>query len=366
MNMDDPKYMEMALDLALKGQGLTSPNPMVGAVVVKNGRVAGAGYHQAAGQAHAEVNALDDAGVDAKGATLYVNLEPCNHSGRTPPCTQKILQAGISRVVVAMKDPNPDVKGGGIDLLRRRGIRVTLGVCEDKAKKLNEVFVKYIRTRRPFVVLKCAATLDGRIAAKTGDSKWITGEAARGFVHRLRHSVDAILVGVNTVKSDDPRLTTRMENGQGKDPLRIILDTRLSIPPDAEVLRLDSKSDTILVAGKGVAQEKKAALEKNSVRIIESDVKDDLINMDLLMDQLGAMTITSLLIEGGGRVIASALGAGIVDKIVFFYAPKILGGDDGVPMCRGEGPDLMSGCIQVQDIAVQRFGDDLMIEGYIR
>lgn len=363
--MDDHDYMQMALDLALKGQGFTSPNPMVGAVVVKKGKVVGTGYHQAAGKPHAEVNALNDASANASGATLYVNLEPCNHTGRTPPCTHKILESGIQRVVVAMRDPNTDVKGGGIDFLKKNGIDVSSGICEEKAQRLNEIFVKYIRTKRPFVILKCAATLDGRIATRTGDSRWVTNEQSREVVHRLRHAVDAILVGVNTVHADDPSLTTRLNHGKGKDAIRVILDTNLSISPDARVLRLDSESDTILVAGRSAIKEKKSALEATGARVIESVLKDKRIDMDSLMDQLGALGITSLLIEGGSRVTASALNAGIVDKILFFYAPKLTGGDDGVPICRGKGPDRMADCIVVKDITLQRFGDDVMVEGYI-
>jgi diaminohydroxyphosphoribosylaminopyrimidine deaminase/5-amino-6-(5-phosphoribosylamino)uracil reductase len=363
--MDDHDYMDMALDLALKGQGFTSPNPMVGAVVVKNGKVIGSGYHQAAGKPHAEVNALNDAGGDANGATLYVNLEPCNHTGRTPPCTDKILNSGVQRVVVAMQDPNTDVKGGGIDFLKKNGIDISLGICEARAERLNEIFVKYIRTKRPFVILKCAATLDGRIATRTGDSKWITNEQSRGVVHQVRHAVDAILVGINTVNADDPSLTTRLPHGRGKDAVRVVLDTNLSISPDAKVLRLNSDSDTILVARRSAIEEKKSALTANGVRLIESVLKNKRIDMDLLMDQLGALGITSLLIEGGSHVIASALNTGVVDKIMLFYAPKLTGGDDGVPICRGKGPDLMADCIAVKDVTLQRFGDDVMIEGYI-
>ncbi len=357
--------MQMALDLAQKGQGFTSPNPMVGAVVVKDGQVVGSGYHHAAGKPHAEVNAIDDAGQAASGATIYVNLEPCNHTGRTPPCTQKIIQSGIQRVVVAMEDPNPDVAGGGIDYLKDRGLQVSLGVLQEKALRLNEVFIKFITTRRPFVILKCAATLDGRIATRTGDSKWITNEQSRSYVHHLRHCVDGILVGINTVKADNPSLTTRLDTGPGVDPVRIILDTGLSIPADARILRLDSDSDTILVVGEKVDSRKRAAIEKNGVRILESPVMHNRINMGNLLEQLGSMGITSLLIEGGGRVMASALHSGIVDKIAFFYAPKILGGDDGISICRGEGPAAMQDSIAVKNISVQRFGDDVMIEGYV-
>jgi len=363
--MNDEHFMQMALTLARKGQGFTSPNPMVGAVVVKDGQVVGSGYHHAAGKPHAEVNAIDDAGDAAAGATIYVNLEPCNHTGRTPPCTRKIIQAGIDRVVVAMRDPNPDVTGGGIDYLKSRGLQVTAGVCQAEAQRLNEVFVKFSNTQRPFVILKCAATLDGRIATRSGDSKWITNEQSRSFVHHLRHSVDGILVGIDTVKADNPSLTTRLNSEPGKDPVRIILDTHLSISAEAKVLRLDSDSDTVLVAGKKVDPKKRAAIEKKGVRVMEAPLSNSRIDMVTLVEQLGAMDITSVLIEGGGRVIASALKSGIVDKIALFYAPKIMGGDDGIPICRGDGPAAMKDCIQINDISVQRFGDDVMIEGYV-
>ncbi|MDP2645815.1 MAG: bifunctional diaminohydroxyphosphoribosylaminopyrimidine deaminase/5-amino-6-(5-phosphoribosylamino)uracil reductase RibD [Desulfobacterales bacterium] len=370
--MNDDHYMQMALDLARKGQGFTSPNPLVGAVVVNDDRVVGKGFHMAAGKAHAEVNAIDDAGDRSRGATLYVTLEPCNHEGRTPPCTEKILQSGLKRVVVAMEDPNPDVKGGGIAYLRDRHVQVCVGVCRETAERMNESFIKFIRTRRPFVIVKCAATLDGQIATKTGDSRWVSGPEARRFVHQLRHAVDAVMVGIGTVKADDPSLTVRLSGAdgavEGKDPRRVVLDANLSISENANILRLASESDTILVvAGHKSGKEfnsKKTALEKKGVKVISSPGENGLIDLDILMDQLGAMGITSLLVEGGGRVIASAFQAGIVDKINFFYAPKILGGNDGVPICSGNGPALMNQCIRVRDIRVQRFGDDIMIEGY--
>jgi diaminohydroxyphosphoribosylaminopyrimidine deaminase/5-amino-6-(5-phosphoribosylamino)uracil reductase len=368
-NSEDKRFMQMALGLAKKGEGYTSPNPMVGAVVVKDRKVAGTGYHKAIGEAHAEVNAIEDAGALAKNATLYVTLEPCNHIGRTPPCTEKVIASGIRRVVAAMKDPNPGVKGGGLDYLKNCGISVTEGVCEKEAKRLNEVFIKYSLTKRPFTIVKCAATLDGRIATKTGDSKWVTGEESRQFVHQIRHAVDAIMVGINTVEIDNPSLTTRLparqKNIKHFDPARIILDTHLRISEKAKLLRLHSDSDTILVTGPSASSDKKAGLEKKGVKIVELPVKDGLIDLDRLMDYLGSLGITSLLIEGGARVFASSLSAGIVDKVLFFYAPKILGGDDGVPICKGFGADLMDNCIPVRDIQVRRFGDDIMVEGYI-
>jgi diaminohydroxyphosphoribosylaminopyrimidine deaminase/5-amino-6-(5-phosphoribosylamino)uracil reductase len=363
--MDDRDFMNMALDLAAKGEGFTSPNPMVGAVVVKDGQVVGRGYHQVAGGPHAEVNALDAAGDLAKGATLYVTLEPCNHTGRTPPCTRKILELGVKRVVAAMQDPNKKVTGGGLEFLAQNGVQVSTGVCEAQADKLNEAFTKYVSSGRPFVTAKCAATLDGRIATRTGDSRWVTGETARRFVHQLRHRVDAIMVGINTIRNDDPSLTTRLPDLQGCDPVRIILDTHLSISPDARVLRQVSTAPTILVAGSAAEGEKKRALEKTGARVVEVTLKNNLIDMNALMERLGTMELTSLLIEGGSRVLASAFNSAIVDKVCFFYAPKILGGDDGVPICRGPGVELMSQCIALNDIDVHRLGDDVLIEGYV-
>jgi diaminohydroxyphosphoribosylaminopyrimidine deaminase/5-amino-6-(5-phosphoribosylamino)uracil reductase len=364
--MEDEKYMLLALDLARKGSGFTSPNPMVGAVVVKDERIIGKGYHAAAGQPHAEINAIEDAGLEAREGTLYVTLEPCNHTGRTPPCTEKILTTGIRRVVVAMRDPNPDVKGGGLAFLAENGIEVASGVCEDAAARLNEAFIKYARTRRPFVTIKCAATLDGRIATRTGDARWVSGTAAREEVHRLRHASDAIMVGVNTVRSDDPSLTTRINGFHGKDPQRYILDTHLSISEDASVLKGDAATGTIIVTGPVVPEEKKRRLEKKGVRILSSSLKEGRIDLDRLMTAIGAAEVTSLLVEGGGRVIASSFRDGIVDKVIFFFAPKILGGDDGVPICRGPGPELMKDCLPIKRMQAHRVGEDVMIEGYVR
>jgi diaminohydroxyphosphoribosylaminopyrimidine deaminase/5-amino-6-(5-phosphoribosylamino)uracil reductase len=367
--MDDSYFMKMCLALAAKGRGFTSPNPLVGAVVVKNNKVVGKGYHRMVGGPHAEVNAIDDAGPNAKGGTLYVNLEPCNHTGRTPPCTEAIIQAGIKRTVIGMDDPNPGVKGGGADRLERCGLIVSKGICQKEAKKLNEAFIKYVRSGRPFVTVKCAATLDGRIASRTGDSKWITGSESRRFVHELRHAADAIMVGVETVKKDDPSLTARLPQSKSRDPVRIILDTHLSIKDTAKILHLESDSDTLIFTADDAAADgfadKKATLENKGARVIGAPAENGFILLDPLMVQLGAQGITSLIIEGGARVIASALRDGIVDKIIFFYAPKILGGDDGIPMCRGPGPDRISECLPVKDIRIRRFGDDIMLEGYI-
>jgi len=364
---DDEYFMKKALDLASKGQGETSPNPMVGAVIVKGGSIVGKGYHQSAGKAHAEVNAIDDAGIKAEKATLYVTLEPCNHHGRTPPCTEKILKAGIQRLVVAMEDPNPDVQGGGMAYLDSRGITVVSGVLQEEAERQNEAFIKFVKKKRPFVIMKCAATLDGQIAARTGDAKWVTGEASRQYVHCLRHRTDAILVGIGTVRKDNPRLTTRLQNKRGKNPIRIILDTNLTISEEANVIQSTPEAETWVISGKHPAgvMAKRDRLKKSGARLIEAPISRGRIDLRQLMQLLGRNHITSLLIEGGGDIMASAVSAGIVDKIMFFYAPKLLGGNDGVPICRGKGPALMKEAWPVTGITVRRFDDDVMIAGYM-
>jgi diaminohydroxyphosphoribosylaminopyrimidine deaminase/5-amino-6-(5-phosphoribosylamino)uracil reductase len=364
--MNDEDYMRMALSLAEQGRGWTSPNPMVGAVIVKDGSVVGRGFHAKAGMPHAEVNALEDAGEKAQGATLYVTLEPCNHTGRTPPCTAAILQNRIKRVVVGMRDPNPRVEGGGVDVLRRRGLDVATGVCEAESRRLNECFVKHITTGLPFVMLKCASTLDGRIATGTGDAKWITNVDSRSFVHQLRHAVDAILVGVGTVKADDPRLTTRLESGKGADPIRVILDARLSTPVDAKLLHISSASDTLIATNGPVDEGKRRRLEQAGAKVLVVEGSGDHVDLKPLLNTLGRMNVTSLLIEGGSHVNGSALRSGIVDKLYFFLAPKLCGGNDGVPVCSGVGVERMQDALQLRDVSVHRFGDDVMIEGYMR
>ena len=364
--MDDEVFMSRALELACRGQGSTSPNPLVGAVVVKAGRIIGEGCHEAVGKAHAEVNALDAVGGSAAGATLYVTLEPCNHTGRTPPCTERILAAGIRRLVVAMNDPNPSVRGGGNVFLQKEGIEVKTGVLESRARRLNEAYVKYATTGLPFVVVKCAATLDGWIATASGDSKWVSGQQSREHVHRLRHAMDAILVGIDTVMADDPRLTARLKDTDGIHPRRIVLDTHLRIPETARLLRSQDGVDTIVVSGPSIPKERIKKIAGDNIRVLTAPVKSDRIDLNALMPMLARLQITSVLIEGGGAVIGSAFQDKVVDKILLFYAPKILGGDDGVAICRGSGPKLMKDCIAVDDIAVHRFGDDVMIEGYVR
>lgn len=376
--MNDIDYMKLALSLAEKGRGYTSPNPVVGAVVVKNGRIVGKGWHMGAGLAHAEVNAINDAGDKARGSDIYVTLEPCSHYGKTPPCTEKIINAGIKRVVIGTRDPNPFVKGGGISVLREKGIEVEEGICRKEAETLIEDFIWYVQNdKKPFVILKCASTLDGRIATRTGDSKWITSENARAYVHRLRHAVDGIMVGAGTVKNDNPSLTARIENFNTRDPKRILLDTGLSIDGNANVLTQKSDAVTIIAASEDVLPEKRKKFEKMGAIVLgvpERPVcsknghaqNNGMLDLKFLLDKLGSMGIMSLLIEGGATLIHSALTAGIVNKVLFFMAPKILGGDDGVPVCRGRGHDLMKDAFQLRRLDFKRFDDDILIQGYLK
>jgi len=364
--MNDRDFMRRALELAARGRGYVSPNPMVGAVVVKDGRIIGEGYHQALGRAHAEVNAIDDAGTQSRGADLYVTLEPCNHTGRTPPCTRKILDAGIRRVVVAMEDPNPAVAGGGNEFLKAHGLEVVCGVCRDESRLLNESFIKHTTTGRPFVILKCAATLDGQIATRSGDARWISGPASRRIVHQLRHSVDAILVGINTVRVDNPRLTTRLTSGRpARDPLRVILDTHLSIDEDAAVLRVASDSDTLIFTGPEVSAVRRRRIADTGARIQAVPVVAGHVDIDAVMAHLGRMDVASCLIEGGSRISAAALAAGVIDKLMLFLGPKLLGGSDGVPLFRGRGAGVMAEALMLGRMHVRRIENDVLIEGYL-
>ena len=384
MNGDavDARLMGEAIALAKKARGFTSPNPMVGAVVVKNNEIVGRGWHHAVGFPHAEVEAINDAGSLAAGADIYVTLEPCNHYGKTPPCTQKILDAGIKRVAVATEDPNPFVNGGGISFLRDKGLTVEVGICREAAETLIEDFIWYVQhDKRPFVVVKYAATLDGWLATSTGDSQWITSAASRREVHKLRHACDAILVGAGTLRSDNPSLTARLDGMETKDPRRVILDPALSICPDAKVLTQSSTADTIIATSFDASTEKCAILEGLGATILKLplDVSVDTseggsgrsrslqrLDLDQLMISLGEMGILSLLVEGGGGVIGSFLAKDLVNKTMVFLAPKILGGDDGVPVCRGRGPLLMNDAFQLKRVDMERFDDDILVRGYLK
>lgn len=366
-DQSDLIYMTEAIELAKKAKGFTSPNPIVGAVVVKDNTIVGKGYHKAAGGPHAEVHAIDDAGEDAGGATIYVTLEPCNHFGKTPPCTHKIINAGIKRVVVGCKDPNPFVSGNGIQYLKENGIEVESGLLEKKAERLIEDFIWYIQNdKKPFVILKCAATLDGQIATSSGDSKWITNERSRGYGHQVRHEVDAILIGSGTLHADDPSLTARITGQTTKDPVRVVLDTHLSIQPDSKLLHLNSEAKTIIVTGPDVPESKIKAIEKYGAQIIEVPLLNQRLDLNQVMIKLGQLSILSLLIEGGGTIAGAALKAGIVNKVLYFMAPKFLGGSDGIPVFNGPGPDRIADAFKLGNMDVTRFGEDLLIQGYLK
>jgi len=359
------EYMWLAIQLALKAQGQTSPNPLVGALVVKNGAIVGRGFHHQAGTPHAEINALNEAGNKAQGAELYLNLEPCSHFGRTPPCADAIIQKKIMKVFVGMVDPNPLVRGQGIRRLKEAGIEVATGILGKECRKLNEVFIKYITTKRPFVILKTAASLDGRVAAESGDSQWITNEKSREYVHQVRSAVDAVLVGIGTVKKDDPQLTCRLKNRKEKDPIRIVVDSNLSISPKAKVLNLNSQALTIIATTPKSPLKKRSLIEKKGARVLVIPSKDR-VDLRLLMEILGKEEITSVLIEGGSDINTSALQSGIVDKVLFFYAPKIIGGKQAPLMVGGKGIARVKDALVLHNITTQRFGDDVMIEGYIK
>jgi len=361
----DEKYIRMALRLAGKAGGRTSPNPMVGAVVVKDGRVISRGYHRKAGEPHAEAIALTKAGNAAKGATLYVTLEPCSHTNkRTPPCTPLVIASGVRRVVVAMIDPNPRVSGGGIKSLRRAGIEVVTGVLEAEAKKLNEAFIKYITTRLPFVTLKIAQTLDGKIATASGESKWITGAKAREEGRRLRDLNDAILIGINTVLKDDPSLTARFPGG--RDPVRVIVDSRLRIPLNAKVLTQGSPAKTVIAMLAGSSKKKQNELQDAGAIVLVVKGKNGRVDLRELMKRLGTMHIMSLLIEGGAEVNASALSSGIVDKAVLFIAPLLMTGTDSLCAVGGTSPLKLRHALRLFDVTSHFVGQDLMVEGYVR
>jgi len=358
-------YMNRALELAKGGWGRTNPNPLVGAVIVKNGEIISEGYHEILGCAHAEVAAFNNAKIDVKGGTLYVNLEPCSHYGRTPPCALAIIEAGITLVVVAMKDPNPKVSGRGVIMLKAAGIEVIVGVLEKEASKLNEIFIKYITHKRPFVIMKTAMTLDGKIASTCGDSKWISGESSRQQVHILRDRVSAIMVGVNTVLVDNPSLTTRLDFDKGKDPVRIVVDSRGLLPIDSQVVEVKSSAGVILATTSLIESEKEQQLIDKGVCILKLDGLDGHVDLIKLMEELYKLEIDSVLLEGGGGLNAAALDSGIVDKVMIFIAPKIIGGVNAKTPVEGVGIPFMQEAINLEDISISRFDEDILVEGYV-
>ena len=354
------KFMKRAIALARRGIGRTSPNPAVGCVIVKDGAIVGKGWHRKAGGPHAEVHALCQAGESARNADVYVTLEPCAHYGKTPPCADALIDAGVKRVFTAMVDPNPKVMGRGLVALRAAGVEVVTGLMEMESRFLNEPFIKHVTTGFPFVILKSAMTLDGKTATATGDSKWITNELSRRYVHRVRSMVDAVMVGVGTVTADDPRLTSRIAGG--KDPMRVIVDSSLSLPLESQVLHLKSSSRTVIatLAADGIKAEK---VRECGVELLHCRERDGRVDLHDLFARLGKRGVQSVLLEGGSTLAGEALRFGLIDKFLLFYAPRLLGGE-GPGLFAGQGTARMADAPLLRDVRIRRFGGDILLEGY--
>ena len=358
-------FMKAALRLARKGVGMVSPNPMVGAVLVRENKIVGTGYHHFFGGPHAEQYALKSARGEARGSDLYINLEPCCHVGKTPPCVDALIAAGIRRAFIGMQDPNPRVSGSGIKKLRAAGIAVEVGILERECRQLNEAFTKYITKHIPFVYLKLAASLDGKIATASGDSKWITGAASRKLVHRLRSEADAVMVGIGTVLGDDPLLTARLHPGARKNPVRVIVDSRLRTPPASKLLKTARVVPTIIATIGNSAPGRTAAVKQSGAELLPIAARNGRVDLKQLMKKLGQRGIATVLIEGGSELSAAALQDGIVDKVFFFYAPVIIGGQKAPPMIGGTGINKVSHAVKVRDLRYRKVGEDLLGEGYI-
>ncbi|MCD8322086.1 MAG: bifunctional diaminohydroxyphosphoribosylaminopyrimidine deaminase/5-amino-6-(5-phosphoribosylamino)uracil reductase RibD [Oscillospiraceae bacterium] len=359
--MNDKDYMALAISLAEKGLGWTNPNPMVGAVIVKEGRIIGQGYHARCGELHAERSALQSCTEDPRGGTIYVTLEPCCHQGRQPPCTDAILEAGISRVVTGSGDPNPLVAGKGIEILRAHGLQVETGLLKEQCDGLNYVFFHYIQTGRPYVVMKYAMTMDGKIATYTGASKWITGETARNRVHQDRHRYAAIMAGIGTVLADDPLLTCRIP--QGHDPLRVICDSHLRIPLDSNIVKTAGETPTVIAALRP-DEGKKAALEAAGCKVWTLPESDGHVSLPALMERLGQESIDSVLLEGGGTLNWAALESGVVQRVQTYIAPKLFGGTGRTPV-GGQGVALPDQAFPLKNTTVTRLGDDILLESEV-
>ena len=360
----DEQYMRQALDLARNGRGRTSPNPVVGAVIVKDEVIVGRGWHQKAGTAHAEIHALAEAGSAAKNATIYVTLEPCCHQGRTGPCTEAILAAGIERVVVAMVDPNPLVAGCGISQLRERGLTVDTGVLSDEAAQLNAPFIKWISCSMPFVTMKSGISLDGKIATQTGESRWITGAESRLEVHRMRNMSDAIITGIGTVLADDPELTTRLPEG-GKSPVRVVLDRMARTPVGAKILNIQA-APTIIAVSAASPQERRDALAAAGAEVLIVPETEGKLDLAFLLRSLGQRCLTNVMVEAGGSLNSSFLFGNYVDKVVLFIAPKIIGGSGAPGPYGGTGCGALSEAVELEDMIVRHLGEDLMVEGFVK
>jgi diaminohydroxyphosphoribosylaminopyrimidine deaminase/5-amino-6-(5-phosphoribosylamino)uracil reductase len=367
MLAQDEIYMKRAIELALRAQGRTSPNPIVGAVIAKDGQIIGEGYHHKAGTPHAEINALSQAGESARGATIYVTLEPCSHYGKTPPCANALVEAGLERVVAAVLDPNPLVRGRGMEILRDAGLKTTVGVCETEAKRINEFFFKYITTGMPFVTLKMAMTLDGKVATKKGDSKWISNDQSRAFVHELRNIYDGVMVGIGTVIKDNPRLNTRLQRKDIRNPVRIIIDGGLDLPLDSFIVQSAAEQPTIVFcAASSASSPKEHILADKGIKIVKVEGTARKIALESVLKKLGEMNICSVLVEGGPEINGYLLEHNLADKVHWFIAPKLAGGRAAPSPIAGNGVELMSDSWPVRNPQVQKFGDDILITGYIK
>ncbi len=354
--------MKLAMQQALKAKGRTSPNPLVGALVIKNGRVAGRGYHEKAGMPHAEIIALGEAGSKTKGATLYVTLEPCTHFGRTPPCVEAIIKSGVKEVIVGMIDPNPLNNGEGIEILKRNGIKVQVGFLEKELKKMNEAFIKYITKKTPFVTVKVAQSLDGRIATRTGDSKWITSDKSRIYSHRIRQYYDAIMVGSNTVLRDNPKLDAWFSK---RHPIKIVVDSQLSTPYGANIFSKDSRVIIVTLPAKPGQETENRKILSEKAKILEVKEKAGQINLRDMMKKLAQLEITNIIVEGGGTLIGSLFDDGLVDKVLFFISPKIIGGKNAISSVMGDGISRVDKAIKLKDFKITRRGEDCLAEGYV-
>jgi diaminohydroxyphosphoribosylaminopyrimidine deaminase/5-amino-6-(5-phosphoribosylamino)uracil reductase len=362
--MDDIRWMTRALALATRGRGLTSPNPMVGAVVVRDGAVVAEDFHARAGGPHGEAAALAAAGDRARGATLYVTLEPCNHAGRTPPCVDAIVRAGVRRVVSATRDPNPRVTGGGAAALAAAGIEVVMGCLEREARELNRVFFTTVERQRPHVTLKWAMTLDGKIAAFDGRSRWITGEAARREAHRLRSQSDAVVTGIGTVLADDPALTVRLESPWPREPYRVVVDSRARLPLGAALLRTGTRSRILVAVGEDAPAPRVAALASSGVTVLQCKSREGRVDVADLCARLLGLDVTAVLLEAGGELAGAFVHGRLVDRVAVFVAPKILGGA-GAPTPAG-GPGLgLPEALRVADLTARPLGDDWLLEGTV-
>lgn len=362
LTMNDEGYMRLALQLAEAAEGQTEVNPVVGCVVVKHGRIIGMGAHLRRGEAHAEVNALNMAGAEAEGSTVYVTLEPCSHYGRTPPCAERLIRDKVARVVIACADPNPQVAGQGVAMLRASGIDVQEGVLQQEAIRINERFFTFMRTGRPFVTLKSACSLDGRLATASGDSKWISNAQARESVHEMRHRHQAIMVGVETALADDPLLTTRLAV-PALQPVRIVVDSRLRLPETANVLRGTEQAPTWILTTKRAPQERERALARQGAVVIRCG-GGERVDLASAMRLLAARGVGSVLLEGGSRLNGAMLEAGLVNKVVLFYAPLVIGGANAPALFGLAGFDKVSESVRLERLHAEMIGDNVRVSGY--